>query len=79
MEADQAEEGAWEIEFSRNGIKPRKTKVCDYFSWDYLKSELSEYTYTHNRENEAYAEYDNVAQYSDERVNNYRQNAMEVL
>lgn len=42
------------------------TKVCDYFSWDYLKSELSEYTYTHNRENEAYAEYDNVAQYSDE-------------
>ena len=44
-----------------------------------MKSELSEYTYTHNRENEAYAEYDNVAQYSDERVNNYRQNAMEVL
>lgn len=26
MEADQAEEGAWEIEFSRNGIKPRKTE-----------------------------------------------------
>lgn len=26
MEADQAEEGAWEIEFSRNGIKPLKDK-----------------------------------------------------
>ena len=28
--------------------------VCDFYSWDYEKNELDEYTYTHNRENEEY-------------------------
>lgn len=41
-------------------------KVCDYFSWDYAKNELDEYTFTHNREGEEYIKYDALAQYDDD-------------
>lgn len=58
------------------------TKVCDYFSWDYIQSELNEHTYTHNREDEEYAEYDSLAQYADgEKVigfNHIRMSEMEL-
>lgn len=40
--------------------------VCDFFSWDYEKDELDEYTYTHNREKEEYAKYDALAKYNDD-------------
>lgn len=40
--------------------------VCDYFSWDYNRWELNEYTYTHNKENKPYSEYNSLAQYSDD-------------
>lgn len=40
--------------------------VCDFYSWDYEKNELDEYTYTHNRENEEYKKYDDLAIYDDD-------------
>ena len=40
--------------------------VCDYFSWDYMESELNEYTFTHNKDGEEYAKYKALAQYNDD-------------
>lgn len=41
-------------------------KVCDFFSWDYKKSELNEHTFTHNREDEEYIKYKSLAKYNDD-------------
>lgn len=40
-------------------------KVCDFFSCDYMKSELDEYTYTHNRFGKEYAKCKTLAKYND--------------